>query len=398
MARKKSKLRSMMSARRLRWSATRALAACAPSLGRSLAFPTRGVRAVDCASTVMEDVREDLRLAATPAETADILVPAMAFDSGDVGGNPAGHAVQSRQAALVEGCDILGHTMTPVLAATGDLVNFDGVTPNWNYAKAALLRARPAPPGRYALLPDVSNYYHFLGNDVLPLVNWLERRPGDAPLTIVTRREINPMARHVIDALARAYPVLRVMEIGALERLTGVTLEWVFALATNYEWMPVTRGDADRLAAILAAHDAAGGLAPAAPGERLYLDRGNAKLRRMTDAEAVDRVLERHGFARFVARYDNHAEQVAAFAGARIVVATHGAGLANLLFCRPGATVVEIFPSNFVKSTYFWLSRRLGLNYRYVIGGPGDYDQHFAAGADALDRVLAEVTVAGSDR
>ena len=79
---------------------------------------------------------------------------------------------------------------------------------------------------------------------------------------------------------------------------------------------------------------------------------------------------------------------MAAFTGADEIVAVHGAGLTNLLFCRPGTRVIEIFPENFVKSTYFWLARQLGLEYHYLIGGSGDYDQCFEAGADRLDALL----------
>lgn len=38
------------------------------------------------------------------------------------------------------------------------------------------------------------------------------------------------------------------------------------------------------------------------------------------------------------------AEQVATYRGARCVIAVHGAGLANTIFCRPGTLVIEIYP------------------------------------------------------
>ena len=62
----------------------------------------------------------------------------------------------------------------------------------------------------------------------------------------------------------------------------------------------------------------------------------------------------------------------------------HGAGLGNLAFCRPGTQVIELFPENFTKSTYLWLSKRLGLDYSWLIGEPGDYDQAFALNEDLL--------------
>ena len=42
------------------------------------------------------------------------------------------------------------------------------------------------------------------------------------------------------------------------------------------------------------------------------------------------------------------AEQVELFVYADVVVAPHGAGLTNLLFCREGTRIVEIFPPTYI--------------------------------------------------
>lgn len=73
----------------------------------------------------------------------------------------------------------------------------------------------------------------------------------------------------------------------------------------------------------------------------------------------------------------------------------HGAGLTNILFCRPGTLVVETFPANFVKSPYRRLAHRLGLNHVPVIAGPGNYDQRFFIDPQA---VLAAIDAAAPPR
>src|SRR5262249_13052008 len=56
------------------------------------------------------------------------------------------------------------------------------------------------------------------------------------------------------------------------------------------------------------------------------------------------------------------------FAGAAVVVAGHGAGLADLCFCPPGTRVLELMPDSHVTG-YFWtLSDAAGLDYSYPIG------------------------------
>ena len=59
-------------------------------------------------------------------------------------------------------------------------------------------------------------------------------------------------------------------------------------------------------------------------------------------------------------------EQINAFARAREIVAPHGAGLANLVFCCPGARVVEFFNAAYVNPCFWRLAALRGLDYRPV--------------------------------
>jgi capsular polysaccharide biosynthesis protein len=66
-------------------------------------------------------------------------------------------------------------------------------------------------------------------------------------------------------------------------------------------------------------------------------------------------------------------EQIRAFAEATVIVAPHGAALANLTFASPGAAVVELFPAGCLLPDYWRLASSVpGMRYRYVsaFGGP----------------------------
>ena len=56
-------------------------------------------------------------------------------------------------------------------------------------------------------------------------------------------------------------------------------------------------------------------------------------------------------------------ETVALFAGADIVVGAFGGTLANAVFCRPGAQVVEIALREPAYRTYMHLAAAMGLGY-----------------------------------
>ena len=62
------------------------------------------------------------------------------------------------------------------------------------------------------------------------------------------------------------------------------------------------------------------------------------------------------------------AEQVALFAGARRIVAPHGAGLGNLLFCRPGAKLLELQMDCYMNWCFRRLAATMEVRYGCVVG------------------------------
>ena len=96
--------------------------------------------------------------------------------------------------------------------------------------------------------------------------------------------------------------------------------------------------------------------------ERIYLARGTGA-RSFANDEEVTAFLEREGFA--AVRCENlpvH-EQAQIFARARLVVGLHGSALTNIVFCQPGATVLEIFAPDFIQPYYWTLASQAKLRY-----------------------------------
>ncbi len=118
---------------------------------------------------------------------------------------------------------------------------------------------------------------------------------------------------------------------------------------------------------------------------KIYAVRGDAKVRKVLNEDALIEVLQRQGFeiidcAKLTAR-----EQVGAFSEATLVVAPHGAALTNLMFCPPGCAAVEIVHPQVVNGFYRNLSRAARLRH-HVFAGQGDHAgnlaRHRANGAD----------------
>ncbi|MDB5457434.1 MAG: capsular polysaccharide biosynthesis protein [Caulobacter sp.] len=86
----------------------------------------------------------------------------------------------------------------------------------------------------------------------------------------------------------------------------------------------------------------------AAPGpSRIYVSRSGDKKRRLVNEKALEKALKARGFAIVRPETLSVAEQVTLFNQADVVVSASGAALANVLFCRPGAKVFELLPTNF---------------------------------------------------
>jgi len=102
--------------------------------------------------------------------------------------------------------------------------------------------------------------------------------------------------------------------------------------------------------------------------ERLYISRKNATNRRIINEDEVLSFLNQFGFKSVTLEAMSVAEQVSLMADAEVVLAPHGSGLTNILFCRAGTKVIEIFSPNYVYPCYWLVSNIVNLKYYYLIG------------------------------
>ncbi|MEM8606112.1 MAG: glycosyltransferase family 61 protein [Myxococcota bacterium] len=101
---------------------------------------------------------------------------------------------------------------------------------------------------------------------------------------------------------------------------------------------------------------------------RLYISRADAASRGIQNEEELVEVLERHGFVRVIMSDYTVAEQARLFAGAEFVIGPHGAAFSNLIYCRAGTKLIEIFKEGFINQCFYRLADRLGLTYGFHCG------------------------------
>jgi capsular polysaccharide biosynthesis protein len=103
---------------------------------------------------------------------------------------------------------------------------------------------------------------------------------------------------------------------------------------------------------------------PKLPARRLYLRRTSR--RRILNEEDLTPFLERHGIEVIPDDHPDVLEQADLLREADLVIAPHGALLANLVYCKPGTVVVELLPGAFPVICYRSLSQSLGFHYHAI--------------------------------
>jgi Capsular polysaccharide biosynthesis protein len=254
------------------------------------------------------------------------------------------------------------------------------------------LNPRPAPAldvaGRLGVLAarGDGNYYHFLF-DVLPRLGVLAQSGLDpvdrwyVPTVTAFQRELLELfgIDTVVDATEHPHVRAETLVVPGPPAMTEQNPPWVVGFLRDRLLPQVDRGG---------------------PRRRLYVTRGtSANNRAVRNETAVRGLLTARGFEAIDPGALAVREQLAAFAAAEVIVAPHGAALANLAFASPGATVIELFPAGCLLPDYWRLACGVpGLRYRYLSAlGPRrpraaaivrDIDVDLAALDDLLDEAL----------
>ena len=102
--------------------------------------------------------------------------------------------------------------------------------------------------------------------------------------------------------------------------------------------------------------------------ERIYVTRRKAKYRKVANEQDVVALLEKYGFS--VIDFDDMLfwDQVAQMQAAKVLVAVHGAGMANLIFTKPQTQILELLHEYKSPSAYrfpYWIgAETMGRKYR----------------------------------
>lgn len=112
---------------------------------------------------------------------------------------------------------------------------------------------------------------------------------------------------------------------------------------------------------------------PTDANARIFVSRRSARGRRLLGEDVLEPLLERYGFESVEMERLPWEAQVACMSRTSVILAPHGAGLTNMLFCPAGATVVEIADPAYPNPNFYAMAAALGHRYAIIAGrGVGD--------------------------
>lgn len=266
---------------------------------------------------------------------------------------------------------------------THDLRGFRGQLPGgglhpryWKQFALRQWRQRIMPavrqcPGRVAVLNGASphNFFHWM-SEILPRLTTLRRAGLEADWYVVDAH-----ARFQREALSMlGVPLARVIQPHATLHLEADTL--LVPALQPFQDLPSA-------AAALADGIDAGNT----PGSRrVFIDR--RRTRRVANVAAFDGALERFGFRRCFLEDLSLREQIELFRDADVILGLHGAGLTNIMHCRPGTLVVEVMPAGVVRPCYPLLSRIFGLRHVMLSAPRHGWHHDVMIPLDELARII----------
>ncbi len=255
-------------------------------------------------------------------------------------------------------------------------------------------RAIAKPAANYFNMMGASrghrHFFHFLF-DRLPRLYYLLNhfKVGHEPVVVLTNDDLAPFQRDIFGFLSARYSNLKFESIpqGARWRLPRLYQ------VDDFQPIKRTLASTGALDFIRELVFDGYGLDVSGAKRRLYVTRSDAKKRRIANEKELLPLLAKRGFEIVAPGRLSFRDQVSRFMWTDAVVGPHGAGLTNILFSPKASRVLEIFPANKVKNTYFLLAHSLGQTYRGLVAGEGRAHEWFHVDSNAfvtaLDQLLA---------
>lgn len=232
------------------------------------------------------------------------------------------------------------------------------------------------------------DYFHFMFNEVLPLLRSLENNPELHDASLLIRENFTDYQNSVVNLVKKHYPDLKTVTV---DSDTRIECENLLVYCNKREKLVdyMTHGETlNHLRRWFLQWTETTDLKPY---KRIYISRNRYKYRNLENEEEVIALLEPLGFEIVLPELLSFKDQVTLFSSAQLIVATSGSALNNLLFCKPGTSIIETRRKDAMPPLYVGLSKQMGMNHYFLPGTKAGLYRSFAINIDDLSNLLQHV-------
>jgi hypothetical protein len=250
----------------------------------------------------------------------------------------------------------------------------------WKHTLQTMRRTKGLPavrywPGKVAALnaPSSYNYYHWM-LEILPRLITLQKC-GIAPDWYLVDA-FTPFQLQTLRAFG--VPLDRV-----LQPYSGMHVQAEELLVPSRHFPNSCREAGAELIRRIAPTN------PAASSDRIFINRRGS--RQPVNVDPFRQALRQFGFEEHYLEDYSLPKQIELFQQANAVVAMHGAGLTNTVFCPSGALVVELMPEGKYRPCYPMLSRLCDLRHYLVSAKRMGFAQHMLVPVETIRSLLTDL-------
>jgi hypothetical protein len=133
-------------------------------------------------------------------------------------------------------------------------------------------------------------------------------------------------------------------------------------------------------------------------GERLYISRRKAARKKVENEDEIEPIIKKYGFEIVSNEEFSFLDQISYFSKAKYLISIHGSGLTNILFMKPGSSVLEFHKKktnskDWHSHAFWYLADCLGFDYYYQLCVPTDTEHDYFTANFIVDPVKLEENI-----
>jgi hypothetical protein len=272
--------------------------------------------------------------------------------------------------AIVDEAEVIGKTGVSVSSNLEKVIGLQSGNTEYNFVRAAIVKST-----KNNTIPTINllgirkghkHFYHIFFDYFIPLYFYLKQINKEEKVEVLVRSDLNQIQLDLLSFFEDEFKEVKFTKVSENEVVKCNTL--LFFNHNHFVFYNVDKNPqikslmADFSAMLIRKYN----ISEKPQKRKTYISRSDAVLRRIINEKDLVKFLRDKNFEIHTLSDKKFSDQIELFLNSEIIIAPHGAGFMNLLFCNENTKFLEIFPKKFYNTGMLMLGRIRNLQ-RYEI-------------------------------